>query len=699
MAQVVTYDVEDGIAVVTIAHPPVNALNQAVRAQLDAAIERAGHDATVGAVVIFGDGRTFPAGADISEFGKPPLEPWLPDVCNRIEDCPKPVIAAVHGTALGGGFEIALAAHYRIAAPGARFGLPEVKLGVLPGAGGTQRAPRLAGAEAALDMMLTGRAIAVSEPDAAPYFDRLAGEDLRTEALAWARDLAQDGGPVRPTRAVTTGFRDPAAYQAAIQKHRKSLQGNPEKAPFEILRCVEAAALLPFPVGLEFERAAYLTCVGSDQSAALRHAFFSERRAAKLPEMKTGTMREVIEIGIVGGGKMGAGIAVAALDGGFDVHIVEHDVASLQAAMSRVSTVYDRAVSRDRLGRGGRDARLERLTGSIELEGLHDSDLVIEAVDEDMSLKKHVFARLDRIVPPGALMATTTSYLDVDAIAAATDRPGDVVGMHFFAPAHVMRLVEIVVGRASGADAVATCVGVARQMRKVVVRAGVSEGFIGNRVWSAYRTAADYLVEDGASPYQVDRAMRAWGMAQGPYQVSDQAGLDVSWRQRQKFLAQRDPDERYVAIADRLCELGRFGQKSGAGYYRYDGDNGVGEEDPEVIALIDEERAAKAIAPRDFSDEDIQRRCHAAMVIEGVRLLQENIATRPSDIDVVMLFGYGFPRWRGGPMEAADLRGLFEIRRDLDRFGGEDAEFWMPEPLLGELIKNGKNFGSLNVPG
>lgn len=696
MDQAVTYEVEGEVAVLTVENPPVNVLGVAVRRGLAHGIKKAGADPYIRAIVILGGGRTFPAGADIKEFDKPIEDPWMPELCNQIEASEKIVIAAVHGTALGGGFEVALSAHYRIADKAARFGLPEVTLGILPGAGGTQRTPRLSGARAALDLMISGRPAWAGSAAGKPYFDVIVDGDLRLEAIRYAARLIEDGAPVRRTSALRAGFRDPMAYQSAIAERRHALEGKPELAPPEILRCVEAAELLPFEVGLDFERAAYTTLVKSDQSAALRHAFFAERRAAKIPEAKAGVARDVTVIGLIGGGLMGAGIAIACLDVGYRVILLERDSDALNAGLARVAAIYDRAVARGRMTQEQRDARLGRFDGALEMTALSAADLVIEAVIEDMDVKRQIFASLGQVAKPGAVLVSNTSYLDVTQIAGASGREADVLGMHFFSPAHVMRLIEVVVTDVVSADAVATVVAVAKRLKKVPVRSGVTDGFIGNRVLSAYRTACDFMVEDGATPYEIDTAMRDFGMKLGPFEVSDMAGLEIGWARRKRLAPGRDPKARYVEIADKLCELGRFGQKTGSGYYLYEPGSRQGKPDPDVLKLIAEERARKAISAREFTKAEIQRRCLAAMANEGARLLREGIAVRPSDIDVVMLYGYGFPRWRGGPMKATDLTGLMEMRLSLEDYAREDAQFWTPDPIFSELEKNGEMFDSLN---
>ncbi len=684
-----------GVARIVIDSPPVNALGHAVRAGLWQAVDQAEADPQVRIILIAAAGRTFPAGADIREFGQPPADPLLPDLCNRIEGCAKPVVAALHGTVLGGGLELALAAHYRIADPAARLGFPEITLGLLPGAGGTQRAPRLIGAEAALQMMLTGKPIPAAQAGA--LLDRLATGDLATDALAYAQELADTGAPPRPTCDRADGMADPDAFAAAVAAARDRIGNNPDlPAPSHIVDCVAAVPRLPFTAGLGLERAAFLACRDSAASAGLRHAFLAERRAAHVPESDAAP-RAVDHVGIVGGGLMGAGIAVACLTAGQRVTLAERDAGAADKAAARVADLIRRAVTRGRATEAQAADRLARFAAVVGADGLAPVDLAIEAVFEDFDAKAAVFADLDAVLRPGAVLATNTSYLDIDALAATTARPGDVIGLHFFSPAHVMRLLEVVPGARTDPGVVATGFALAKRLGKIAVRAGNADGFIGNRILAAYRTATDFLLEDGATPAQIDAAMRDFGMAMGPYEVLDMAGLEISWARRKRLAATRNPAERYVRIGDLLCEARRFGQKTGRGYYRHDGGKPV--EDTEVLDLIAAERARKGIAPRDIGASEIQRRALAAMANEGARLLAGGIALRPSDIDVVLLAGYGFPRWRGGPMKAADMAGLPGLLDDLTRWAGAEGTFWTPAPLIADLVAQGRGFDDLNGAG
>lgn len=695
---------EGAILVVTIDNPPVNALGVAVRRGLMSAIEEGEADAGVAAILVTGAGRNFIGGADIREFGKPPQSPLLTELCNRIEACSKPVLAALHGAALGGGLEVALAAHYRVALGNARLGLPEVQLGLLPGAGGTQRTPRLIGAQAALDMMLTGRHLGAKEALSLGLVDQLVEGDsadhARAAGLRELQALLDKHAPVRRSRD-GKGLADTAATQAAIAAARAEA-GKKSRglfSPHKIIDAVEAATTLPFEEGLALERQFFLQCLDSPQRASLIHAFFAEREVQKAPETRNAQPRRIEQIGVVGGGTMGAGIAVAVLDAGLPVTMIERDDEALARGRGHVEKTYDAQVAKGRLTQEARDAVLARLHGSTRYEDLSAADVVIEAVFEDLNVKQAVFAELDRLCKPGAVLATNTSYLDIDAIAASISRPADVIGLHFFSPANVMKLLEIVVPRQVASEVVATAFELAKRLRKVPVRAGVCDGFIGNRILAVYRQAADYLMEDGASPYEIDAAVRDFGFAMGPYQVVDLAGGDIGWATRKRRAATRDPRARYVHIADRLCERGWFGQKSGRGFYRYPDGPRSGAPDPEVLALIDEERARAGITPRSFSKEDIQRRYLAAMINEGANVVHQRIALRPLDVDVTFLYGYGFPRHRGGPMKYADMVGLPNVLADIRAFAAEDPLFWTPSPLLVELVERGANFESLNQAG
>jgi 3-hydroxyacyl-CoA dehydrogenase len=697
-AHAVTHELRGKVLLVTIDHPPVNALSAEVRRGLLAAVEAAGADPAVEAMLIVGAGRNFIAGADIREFGKPPQPPALPDLCNRIESCGKPVVAAIHGAALGGGLEIALAAHYRIVVEGAKLGLPEVNLGLLPGAGGTQRTPRLIGAQAALDLMLSGRHVSAKEALALGLVDRLgSSDDVLAEGLAYVHELLAARAPVRRTRdAGALGERAASLAAVAAARTDTAKKARGLFSPLKIIDAVEAAIEQPFEDGLRLERQLFLQCIDSPQRAGLIHAFFAEREVLKAPETRNTTPRALGEIGVVGGGTMGAGIAVAVLDAGLPVTMIERDDTSLARGRAHIDKVYDGLIAKGRMTADAKAAVMMRWSGSTSYDALADADLVIEAVFEDLAVKQAVFAELDRVCKAGAVLATNTSYLDIDAIAASISRPADVIGLHFFSPANIMKLLEVVVPKQVSADVVATAFELAKKLRKTPVRAGVCDGFIGNRVLAVYRSAADAMMEDGASPYQIDEAVRAFGFPMGPFQVVDLAGGDIGWAARKRRAPTRNPAARYVQIADRLCERGWFGQKTGRGFYLYAEGSRSGRPDPDVEAIIDAERVRAGITPRTFSAEEIMRRYMAAMINEGANVVHEGIALRPLDVDVTFLYGYGFPRYRGGPMKYADSVGLPAILADIREFAKADPLFWQPSPLLVELVERGADFASLN---
>lgn len=698
-ASVVRWTPQEGVLLVSVDNPPVNALGAAVRQGLMAAIAQAEADAGIQAVLIVGEGRAFIAGADIREFGKPPVPPALPEVCQAIEACRKPVVAAIHGAALGGGLEVALSAHYRLALPGAQLGLPEVLLGLLPGSGGTQRAPRLMGVKAATELMLSGKHLNAQAALASGLVDAVAeGSDPVAAGLAHVRELLARQAPVRPTSALPGRLADKAAAQTELDALKaetaKSARGL--FSPLKIIDCVQAALDLPFAQGMQFERTQFMACLDSPQRAGLIHAFFAEREVAKVPEAKAAVPRPVTSIAVIGGGTMGAGITVSALDAGLPVTMIERDEASIARGRAHVEKVYDALVAKGRMSAEAKAATLARYTGSTRYEDIASADLVIEAVFEDIEVKKTVFRELDRVCKPGAVLATNTSYLDIDAIAASTARPQDVIGLHFFSPANIMKLLEIVVPARVSADVVATAFELAKRLKKVPVRAGVCDGFIGNRILAVYKQAADYLMEDGASPYEIDAAVRGFGYPMGPFQVTDLAGGDIGWATRKRRAATRDPKARYVEIADRICERGWFGQKTGRGFYLYPEGARVGQPDPEVLAIVDAERARKGVVPRPFSADEIMRRYMAAMVNEGAKVVAEGIALRPLDVDVTFLSGYGFPRHRGGPMKWADMQGLPQVLADIREFAQDDPLFWKPAALLEQLVAEGRNFDSLN---
>lgn len=696
-ASVVQTRLDGEVLVVTVNNPPVNALGQAVRAGLLAAVEQAAADAAVKAVLIVGEGKAFIAGADIREFGKPAMPPSLPEVCNAIEASGKLVVAAIHGAALGGGLEIALSAHYRLALPKVQLGLPEVNLGLLPGAGGTQRAPRVMGVRAATELMLSGKHLNANAAAAAGLVDKLVeGDDALAAGLAYTRELLAAGGAVRRTRDIEIADKMAALADLEALAIETAKKARGLFSPMKIIECAKAAVELPFEQGLAKERELFLQCLESPQRQGLIHAFFAEREVSKIPEAKAAAPRAFAKLAIIGGGTMGAGITVAALDAGFPVIMIERDAESIARGQANVEKVYNGLIAKGRMTEEGKAAIMARYTPSTSYDDLKDVDLVIEAVFEDLDVKKAVFKELDRVCKPGSVLATNTSYLDIDAIAASTSRPQDVIGLHFFSPANIMKLLEIVVPAKVSADVVATAFELAKKLKKVPVRAGVCDGFIGNRILAVYKQAADYIMEDGASPYEIDEAVRAFGYPMGPFQVTDLAGGDIGWATRKRRAVTRDPKARYVHVADRICERGWFGQKTGRGFYLYPQGARVGQPDPEVLAIVDEERAKKGVTPRKFTPEEIIRRYMASMVNEGAKVVEEGIALRPLDVDVTFISGYGFPRWRGGPLKWADMQGLDKILADIKEFEKEDPLFWKPAALLEKLVAEGKNFDSLN---
>ncbi len=692
----VSYDNVGRVAVVTVDNAPVNALSQAIRHGLSEAFARFQSDDTAAIAVIVGAGRMFIGGADISEFGKPPQSPSLPDVISQIEACDKPVVAAIHGMALGGGLEVALGAHYRIAWPGTRLGLPEVKIGLIPGAGGTQRLPRIVGIDAALGMITSGTPVTESDALETGLIDQIGdGCDIREAALAYAHSLLEHRAPPRPVSGMPRATDEEGALQNWRTKLEHSLRG--EVAPLAAVEAVEAAVGKSFAEGLKEERRLFQHLMDTPQRSGLIHAFFAERAVSKLPEIADVAPRDIAGVGIIGGGTMGAGIATSAVLNGLAVTLVERNTEAAEKARTIIARNLDAAVRRGKIGSDRRDEILaDSLRTVTDYGALSDVGLVIEAVFESMDVKKSVFATLDEILPRGAILATNTSYLDVNEIAASTSRPEDVIGLHCFSPAHVMKLLEVVVADRTAPDVVATAFALAKRLGKTAVRAGVCDGFIGNRSLSHYRTAADHMVLDGASPYQIDKALTDFGFAMGPYQVSDLAGLDIGDATRQRKAADAHPLDRYPVFADALYHKGWLGQKTGHGYYIYEEGTRAERPDPQVEQIIAQARKEAGTSPRTFTDEEIVRRYMAAMVNEGARVVEEGIAQRPLDVDVVFLYGYGFPRWRGGPMKYADMRGLDSILSDIRTFAETDDHFWSPAPLLEQLVAEGRNFDSLN---
>ena len=685
MTSPVSYELVDEIGVITVDNPPVNALSQAVRQGIHDAIRTAQTD-TSKAILILCAGRTFIAGADIREFGKPPQEPFLPDLCAEIENSSKLVVAALHGTALGGGFEVALGCHYRCALPTARVGLPEVKLGLLPGAGGTQRTPRLAGAMAALDLITSGNPVDAGRAASLGLVDHLVEGDLREAALAWCRDLVAKKAPRRKTselrvESVSDGVL--ADYRARFARRARG-----QIAPQKIIDCIEAAMTKPFPDGMATERKKFIECMHSPQSAAMRHMFFAEREAAKVSNLPAETvLRSVDKVGVIGAGTMGGGIAMNFANAGMEVTLLEVSDEALSNGLQTIARNYMGGIKRGKLTEAEALERRGRITGTTNYAALADADLVVEAVFESLDLKQDIFAELDSVCKQGAILATNTSYQDVNRIAAATRRPEDVIGLHFFSPAHIMKLLEVVRAEKTADEVLATCMALAKKIRKTPVVSGVCYGFIGNRMLGHYGREAQLCVIEGATPETVDTAMEQWGMAMGPLAVFDLAGLDVGYKARQGLPEDKRGDPRAFRVVDALVEMGRNGQKTGAGFYRYDPDTRKRSNDPDVQALIAREADKLGIVRRDIDSSEIVDRLIFALANEGMKIVEEGIAQRPGDIDVVYVYGYGFPAFRGGPMHYADTVGLDHVlqrvREFRQRFG---AENWAPAPLLEKLV-------------
>jgi len=690
MTTPVSYSLVDSIGIISIDNPPVNALSHAVRSGLMDAIGEAGQDESR-AVIIRCEGRTFIAGADITEFGKPPADPWLPAVVDAIEACPKPVVAALHGTALGGGFEVALGSHYRIALASARVGLPEVKLGLLPGAGGTQRTPRLAGIQAALDLMTSGSPIPAEAALEAGLVDRVVADDLDATAVAYAEELAASGAECRRTSELPPPKPDADVFENYRGQLEKKARG--QLAPQKIVDCVEAACRLPFADGSEFEREAFKECMASPQSAGLRHMFFAERQAARIDGLPTDVaLRDIRRVAVIGAGTMGSGIAMNFANAGNGVTLLEVNEEALQRGLDTIAANYAGGVKRGKMTEAGARETRERIVGSTDYAALADADLIVEAVFEDLSLKQDIFRRLDAIARPGAILATNTSYQNVNEIAAVTKRPQDVIGLHFFSPAHIMKLLEVVRADKTADDVLATCMKLAKTIRKIPVVSGVCYGFIGNRMLQHYGREANLCLIEGATPETIDTAMQEWGMAMGPMRVFDLAGLDVGYKARQGLPESERGDPRAFAIPDALVEMGRLGQKTGAGLYTYDEATRDYRFDDESRAVIEKEAEKLGIERRKIDAAEIVDRLIFALINEGMRIVEEGIAQRPSDIDVVYVYGYGFPAWRGGPMFYADAVGLSTVYERVcefrDRFGSDN---WSPAPLLEKLAGEGRS--------
>ncbi|WP_343639331.1 3-hydroxyacyl-CoA dehydrogenase NAD-binding domain-containing protein [Roseateles sp.] len=693
-----SYEVRGQIAVITLNNPPVNGLGHATRLAVAEGVEQAENDPAIKAIVITGAGKAFSGGADIREFGSPKAlaEPNLGSLINRVEACTKPVVAAIHSVAMGGGLELALGCHYRVTAPGAKIALPEVKLGLLPGAGGTQRLPRALGVEPALNMIVSGEPVASEQLAQVPgqvLFQKVIDGDLIDGAVQFAMDIA-DKRPLPRVRDIKA--QHPEA-QAFFQFARNTVGAMAKNfpAPLQCVETVANAVSMKFEDGMRAEREAFQQLMLTPESKALRHAFFAERAASKIPDVPEDTpLRRVDKVAIIGAGTMGGGIAMNFLNAGIPVVILEMKQEALDLGIATIRKNYEAQVRKGKLKEDRYAQRMALLDTTLNYADIGSADLVIEAVFEDIAVKEQVFRQLDEVMKPGAILASNTSTLDVDKIAGFTKRPQDVIGTHFFSPANVMKLLEVVRGAATAKDVLATVMALGKKIRKTCVVSGVCDGFIGNRMIEQYSRQAGFLLEEGCTPQQVDKAMERFGFAMGPFRMGDLAGNDVGWYIRKRRY-QEKPDLRYSKTADLLCEMGRFGQKTGAGWYDYLPGKRDAIPSKTVLQMIDMHRATLGITPRKISDEEIVQRLVYALVNEGARIVEEGIALRASDIDMVYLTGYGFPLWRGGPMCYADTVGLYNVAQSMKRFARnplDDARFWEPAPLLKRLADQGKGF-------
>ena len=689
LTQSVDLDRRGRVAVLTVNNPPVNALSQHVRQGLRDGVKQAIGDSAVGAIVIVCGGRTFIAGADITEFGKPPREPGLHEVLDLIESSPKPVVAAIHGTALGGGLEVTLACHYRVGVKDARFGLPEVKLGILPGAGGTQRLPRVVGVEKGLQMMVSGDPIRADEALKSGLIDEIVEGDLTAAGVAFAEKVLNEKRPLRKIRDLDDKLAAVRGKPEVFANFRKSVarQTRGFKAPENIVKAVEAAVSLPFDQGIKRERELFQELITSPESKAQRYFFFAEREAAKIPDVPADTpAKDIKKAAVIGAGTMGGGIAMNFANAGIPVTVVEMNQENLDRGLGIVRKNYEATASRGRLTMADVEKRMGLIQGTTDWNAVRDADMIIEAVFEEMPIKKEVFARLDGLAKPDAVLATNTSTLDVDEIASATKRPESVIGTHFFSPANVMRLLENVRGKQSSKTTIATAMTIGRRIAKVPVLVGVCYGFVGNRMLHQRGQQAEKLILEGALPHQVDQVLTDFGFPMGPFAMGDLAGLDVGWRIR-KGRGVKSP------VADRICELGRFGQKTGSGYFKYEKGDRTPIPDAEVEKIIVDVSTQQGITRRPISDEEILQRLLYPMVNEGAKILDEKIAIRASDIDVIWVYGYGWPVYRGGPMFWADQIGLRALRDKMLEFQKASGDtFWAPAPLLNRLADEGKGF-------
>jgi len=695
----VQYEVRGPVAVLTLDNPPVNGLGHDTRVALAGGVERAVADAAVTALVITGAGKAFSGGADIKEFGSPKAmaEPHLLSLISLLEACPKPVVAAIHSVCMGGGLELALGAHYRVAAPGASIALPEVKLGLLPGAGGTQRLPRVIDVETALNMIVSGEPVKSEVLAGMPgqkLFDKLIEGDLLDGACTFAAEVGTRPGPHPRVRDLKARHADADAWFGFARNMVGGMAKN-FPAPPKCVDAVEAAVKRAFEDGMRFERETFVALMFTPESKALRHAFFGERAASKIPDVPEDTpKRNIAKLAVIGAGTMGGGITMNFLNAGIPVVMLEMKPEALERGVATIRRNYDAQVKKGKLRQDKLDARMALLSTTLDYAEIADADMVIEAVFEEMGVKEAVFRKLDEVMKPGAILATNTSTLDVNRIASFTKRPQDVIGTHFFSPANVMKLLEVVRGEKTAKDVLATVMALARKIRKTAVVSGVCDGFIGNRMIEQYGRQGGFLLEEGCTPEQVDKAIEKWGMAMGPFRMGDLAGNDIGWAIRKRRYVEK-PHMRYSKTADLLCEMGRFGQKTGAGWYDYQAGKRDAIPSQAVVAMIEKHRADLGITPRRISDDEIVHRLVYALVNEGAKILEEGIASKASDIDMVYLTGYGFPLFRGGPMCYADQQGLFNVVQAMKRFAAnplDDATFWQPAPLLAKLAAEGKSF-------
>jgi len=701
--QTVVVESQDGVAVIQINNPPVNALGAGVPEGIGEAIRAAEADHALRAIVLMGAGTTFVAGAEIKQledlaWGRGPGAPNIHKLLQRIENCSKPIIMAIHGTALGGGLELAMAGHYRVAVRSARVGQPEVNLGIIPGAEGTQRLPRLAGVEKAIEMCVTGKLLAASDALDAGIIDAIVDGDLRSDAIIYACRIAERGAPYRRTREQRAVLRQSASLEDALQTGSnlaRKLKRN-QVAPLKVVEAIRAAATLSFEEGCAQEQQLFRECATSDQCRALIQGFFAERAVAKIPGVSKQTPPLPInQVFVVGAGTMGRGIAMACANAGVKVAIRDFDHAALDSAMLAIRKSYDSSIQRGRLTQATAGERLNRIRPQLSYAGIEGADLVIEAVFEDMEVKRSVFRELDTLLKPDCILASNTSTLNIDELARVTRRPDYVLGLHFFSPAQVMRLLEIVRGKATSVQSLTTALAFAKRLSKVGVIVGNCSGFVGNRLMFPYMYEAQFLLEDGATPEQVDRALQNFGMAMGIFEVEDMAGLDVAWRVRRELHQFSAPGERKPLVADALCEMRRFGQKTGKGWHTY-GEDGKLSPDPEVVELIRSLSRKASIPQRQFTDDEIVERTLYGLINEGARVLEEGFALRASDIDVIYVNGYGFPAWRGGPMFYADSIGLKRIVERIASFEREFGARWKVSSLLKRLAESDTTFRSFD---